>query len=541
MNWFKEYKQKMPGAPNPVYSAATKTFINDLMIVRVPLLSGEGEMFFAKKINGKDLEVLFFRRVGTYDNVSKNFTGYYESVNMTNYVYHKIDYVNGVKVGEFKSQSLPTKKLSDNQVKTLSGDSWLSNFLYCISHYIFSYPRKLAGGGWECRYGFDFSGGSDGIQDVQPGDNGPGIGDEFEKIFPPHPKQPDGQQPSPPTAWDLFNFTPGGGLQPGTGGSNNINEIIGQIKNKVPLSFSDEQYLLSNHATANELIEIIQYDAENEALAISTRLALSVLKNNSFNSEDILREYNEYHNQNYIESDPISDAIIRYFALKYATLKAENSSLPADQRKSDLKLLYLTFSDAIHTGLDLLGLIPIGGEVFDIISGFTYHLEGDKTNAYLSYASAIPWLGYAAVGVKAIKAGSVIIAVVGKKGFLVASRVSQSAFRKACGAVGTQVGHHIIPFHEIVQSHPLMQMAFKAGFDPNNAALNGKAIEAVRNSGNHTSYANKIVARFEKSLKNPPIGGWNPKSAKAEMENIIKEIKSAIDYQGGVHVDYLNF
>jgi len=219
VNWFKEYKQKMPDAPNPVYSAATKTFINDLMIVRVPLLSGEGEMFFAKKINGKELEALFFRRVGTYDNQSKNFTGYYESINMTNYVYHKIDYVNGVKVGEFKSQSLPTKKLSDNQVKTLSGDSWFSNFLYCISHYIFSYPRKLAGGDWECRYGFDFSGGTDGAQDVQPGDSGPGIGDKFEKVYPPHPKQPDGQQPSPPTAWDSFNFTPGGGLLPGTGGS----------------------------------------------------------------------------------------------------------------------------------------------------------------------------------------------------------------------------------------------------------------------------------------------------------------------------------
>ena len=91
--------------------------------------------------------------------------------------------------------------------------------------------------------------------------------------------------------------------------------------------------------------------------------------------------------------------------------------------------------------------------MFDIISGASYYLEGDKTNAYLSYASAIPWLGYAAAGVKAIKAGSVIIAVVGKKGFLVASRVSQSAFRKACWAVGNQVGHHIIPFHEIVQSH----------------------------------------------------------------------------------------
>ena len=140
-----------------------------------------------------------------------------------------------------------------------------------------------------------------------------------------------------------------------------------------------------------------------------------------------------------------------------------------------------------------------------------------------------------------IAAWAEIIEMIGENGLFAPSYNSHTTFRKACDAVGIQVGHRIIPFHEIVQSHPLMQMAFRAGFDPNNAAINGKAIEAVRNSGNHSLYANKIVARFEKSLKNPPIGGWNPKSAKAEMENIIKEIKSAIDYQGGVHVDYLNF
>jgi hypothetical protein len=134
-----------------------------------------------------------------------------------------------------------------------------------------------------------------------------------------------------------------------------------------------------------------------------------------------------------------------------------------------------------------------------------------------------------------------IVERINEDGLLAYSCHSHSAFRNASGAVGTQVGHHIIPFHEIIQSHPLMQMVFRAGFDPNNAAINGKAIEAVRNSGNHYSYANKIVARFEKSLKNPPLGGWNPKSAKVEMENIIKEIKSAIDSQGGVHVDDLNF
>jgi hypothetical protein len=86
-----------------------------------------------------------------------------------------------------------------------------------------------------------------------------------------------------------------------------------------------------------------------------------------------------------------------------------------------------------------------------------------------------------------------------------------------------------------------MQMAFRAGFDPNNAAINGKAIEAVRNSGNHDSYAKKIVARFTKIFENPPPGGWDPKSAKETLEKLINEIRKAIDAQPGVHVDYLIF
>ena len=135
-----------------------------------------------------------------------------------------------------------------------------------------------------------------------------------------------------------------------------------------------------------------------------------------------------------------------------------------------------------------------------------------------------------------------IVERIDEDGLLVHSWYSHSAFRNASGAVGTQVGHHIMPFHEIIQSHPLMQMAFKAGFDPNNAAINGKAIEAVRNSGNHSLYANRIFSTFERILttKQPP-GGWDPITAKKAVEEIITTIKHALDAQPGVHVDYLIF
>ncbi|MCX6264457.1 MAG: hypothetical protein NTZ47_07920 [Bacteroidetes bacterium] len=203
----------MPGAPNPVWSAATKTFINDLMIVRVPLLSGEGEMFFAKKINGKELEVLFFRRVGTYDNVSKNFTGYYESINMTNYVYHKIDYVNGVKVGEFKSQSIKIKSSQNSEIKTFESDyegSWLGALWYCISNYILAVPKKQSDGGWKC-YGLGGNGGSSN-QNLLPGSDGggesqppPDLSNIPILVYPP-------EFPTPPPTWNPFPFNPGGGV-----------------------------------------------------------------------------------------------------------------------------------------------------------------------------------------------------------------------------------------------------------------------------------------------------------------------------------------
>lgn len=101
------------------------------------------------------------------------------------------------------------------------------------------------------------------------------------------------------------------------------------------------------------------------------------------------------------------------------------------------------------------------------------------------------------------------------------------------------MGHHIIPFHKFVQEYPIMQMAFRAGFDPNNASVNGKAIEGELNTGNHTAYANKI----EDYLNSLPIpnGGWNPVKAKEAINVLISKIKAAIDANPGVHVDHLTF
>jgi len=103
VEWFEGYRQKMPGAPEPVWSSAKKTFDKDLMVVRIPLESGGGEIFFGKKLYGNNLEVKFYRQVGTFDSISKNFSGYSETIDMGNYEYHKLDFINGVKVKELRS------------------------------------------------------------------------------------------------------------------------------------------------------------------------------------------------------------------------------------------------------------------------------------------------------------------------------------------------------------------------------------------------------------------------------------------------------
>ena len=61
--------------------------------------------------------------------------------------------------------------------------------------------------------------------------------------------------------------------------------------------------------------------------------------------------------------------------------------------------------DTVHTGLDVIGLIPLIGEVADAANALTYLAEGDHGNAALSAAAMVPVAGWAATGAKSVKTG----------------------------------------------------------------------------------------------------------------------------------------
>jgi len=53
----------------------------------------------------------------------------------------------------------------------------------------------------------------------------------------------------------------------------------------------------------------------------------------------------------------------------------------------------LIHGEMIHAFLDVGGLIPVFGEVFDCINGFLYASQGRKTEAVLSFTATIPFWG----------------------------------------------------------------------------------------------------------------------------------------------------
>lgn len=218
---------------------------------------------------------------------------------------------------------------------------------------------------------------------------------------------------------------------------------------------------------------------------------------------------------------------------EYAIQKQKNDLLPIGSRLPKYRIMLKVYGEIFHTAMDLMGLIPVGGEIFDILNATVYFLQGDKTNAWLSTGSAIPFLGYAATSAKLIKAGSIIIAVKGTDNIFRVARKSQAAFTRATGAVAGQVGHHLISFHKVVQEHDLMQLAFRAGFNPNDALQNGKAIAATLNSGNHATYANKLAAAMTNIQRAFP--NLNPLQAKEKLIELIEQIKP-----GQTHLNFGN-
>jgi hypothetical protein len=252
---------------------------------------------------------------------------------------------------------------------------------------------------------------------------------------------------------------------------------------------------------ALEVINLVINDSqeeEAETLNNVVKMILVTERNNYFTNP---------LNQNYANLiDPFTEVDLQtlwplwqiYFSSKCAILKFQHPSW------SMLKVYWEASKEMIHLGLDIVGLVPVIGEVADLTNGVIYTTEGDGVNATLSYASTIPVVGWFTTGAKmAIKTVNITATTVTTlKWYKTAGGLisfgNSGQLRKILNLLpGNPLqAHHLMPW--ALKNHNVIQKAAKSGnVFHMNQALNGIAVAAWRNQPNHTAYNNLIYTKLQ--------------------------------------------
>lgn len=201
---------------------------------------------------------------------------------------------------------------------------------------------------------------------------------------------------------------------------------------------------------------------------------------------------------------------------------------------SDMKLHWHAFNEILHTGLDIIGLVPGFGEVADLINGGIYAIEGDFSNASLSLAAAIPIAGWTATTAKWAKRAyklangkKVLLTMYNTTGGIIKFSY-RGQLRKVLeiGSLSTKRAHHVIPWG--FNEHPVVQAAAKSfkGWHPNDL-LNGIPVDKIRHAGSHTNYDNYVNSRLQ-AFQNSQGGSINQEAAYNFLKSLADELKQKI-------------
>ncbi|WGH75605.1 AHH domain-containing protein [Tenacibaculum tangerinum] len=255
---------------------------------------------------------------------------------------------------------------------------------------------------------------------------------------------------------------------------------------------------LEAKAFAKEITSLISLETTDQNNTLSFVLQ-AFSENKIYNSLDynFLNTVNQYM---VIDASNVefTDPIIQYFIFKIATLKALNPEWPKT------KVFWEATKDGIHISLDVFGLIPVVGEIADLTNGVLYAIEGDGVNATLSFASAIPIVGYGSVatkyGLKIVKASTIgtkvkLVWKITADGVAFGSR---GTLRKVLGITDSALhAHHLIPWarkgHNLIQKAANSKHAFHL-----NEALNGISRLNDLHLTGHNRYNDKVLEILDK-------------------------------------------
>jgi hypothetical protein len=316
---------------------------------------------------------------------------------------------------------------------------------------------------------------------------------------------------------------------------------------------------LANHSNeADELYQTLQDYSNLDPISTNTFpvsppdgvLAASKITIDAALSNLITGPYNLNHFTNIItpyfpalqtNAANINPAFWYYFSFQCAIIKVEHPNW--SNFRVYMKAMGDTIMELVHTGLDIAGLVPGIGEIADLANGIIYTLQGQGVNATLSFAAMIPitgtWTTLAKYGKKVITAldGSSRTLKWMKRTDGIIEFGDKNLLRKILGLAkgNPSVAHHIIPWSKA--SHPAVQKAAQ-GSDAFhlNEILNGIPLSTTVHSGNHAAYLSRIQSRLDAI---PP--NLNPQQTRQKIEELINDIKMAIQSSPNTHIDNLSF
>ncbi|MBX2929421.1 MAG: AHH domain-containing protein [Saprospiraceae bacterium] len=252
-----------------------------------------------------------------------------------------------------------------------------------------------------------------------------------------------------------------------------------------------------------------------------------------------------------IGANPFTDGVRLYLNAREEAFMLRTANPGWSERKIWLEAFKRAYLDATHTALDILGLFPGLGEPADLINGVLYTIEGDGTNALLSYGAAIPFAGWVATGAKY----ATILIKIGNKTYKLKNYVDaagkvyfshQGKLRKILGmgpaASDLRQAHHIVP--EALWENPLVQKAAKSGDGSKvfhmNGPHNGVPVPNTRHNGSHPAYSQEIEAellRWDDAYPNATpdqaaqrLRQWQ-QTLKSQIENSTQHINDIIPPQ----------
>lgn len=313
-----------------------------------------------------------------------------------------------------------------------------------------------------------------------------------------------------------------------------------------------ENYVNSANADlafAEELVNLAKNENDDDLSLNLINLSIITKENgyfeNSFDSNyyNLINPYTEVDTQMY---HPLWGV---YFTVECARARYKLSQEPGwndlHPLVQDARVFWAASSEMIHLGLELIGLVPVVGEVADLTNGVIYAIEGEGLNATLSIASAIPFVGWYAAGIKMAKRADGLTFLVKASDDLITFGAYNSAkFRQALGLMpgDPRQAHHLIPRGSQIIEHEVVQRAAQANVNQGfhiDQALNGIPIAAWRNQPNHPNYNNLIRQKLVNFLAQNPNA--TPQQCYTFLTNLIQQARQAVINNPNVHLNNLNF